>query len=511
MILGNIVRRNAKRYPRETAVVFGSYRFNFDEFNRRVNSIANALIDLGLRREDKVAILLDNCHQYVELYFAVPKAGGAAVPVNTTLNTTDTASILNNSEAKMLVFGERLAPVVDSLLSHLNSLESLIVVGAPVNEARSYEQLVTDYPATEPEVGVKEQDLAYLLYTSGTTGLPKGVMLTHRATIDGSLNHLLGTRSRHADIGLVATPLFWGGAIILTILPQFYMGGSIVIADNSTPGGILELIQKEKITTSLMTPPMIMAMLEYPELGNYDVSSLRHAWFAGQPMPVDALTRALETLGNVFFQCYGSTELLAMTHIVPEEQATEGPPEKVRRLASVGREVPNVEVRVVNDEGTDVAPGEVGEVIGRGDNIMKGYWQMPLATEEALKDGYMHTGDLATIDEDGYIYLVGRKKDLITSGGQTIYALEVEEVIYQHPSVAEAAVIGVPDENMGESVKAVVALRKGEKVTAEDIMEFCQQRLPDYASPKSIAFIKALPRNPAGKVLRRVLREKYRS
>jgi len=511
MILGDIVRRNARRYPRKTAVVFGSLSFNFDEFNRRVNSMANALIDLGLRHEDKVAILLDNCHQYVELYFAIPRAGGAAVPVNTTLNITDMASILNNAEIKMLVFGERFAPAVSELLGHLDSLKSLIVVGAPVNETKSYEQLATDYPSTEPEVKVEEQDLAYLLYTSGTTGLPKGVMLTHRGIIKGSLNHLLGSHVKHNDIGLVSTPLFWGGALAITILTQFYMGGKIVIAETSTTEESLNLIQREKITTGFMTPPMIMAMLEHPQLSNYDISSLRHVWSAGLPMPVDVLKQALQTIGNVFFQCYGATELPAATYIVPEEQVTEGPPEKVRRLASVGREVLNMEVRVVNDEGRDVAPGEVGEVIGRGDTMMKGYWRMPLATEEALKDGYVHTGDLATIDEDGYIYLVGRKKDLIASRGQTIYAGEVEEVIYQHPSVAEAAVIGVPDETLGESVKAVVVLRKGERLTAEDIIQFCQQRLPDYAVPKSIAFIEALPRNPAGKVLRRVLREEYRS
>ena len=511
MILGDIVKRNARRYPQKTAVVFGSLKFTFDEFHHRINSVANALIDLGLNHEDKVAILLDNCHQYIELYFAIPRAGGAVVPVNTSLNTTDMASILKNSEIKMLVFVERFAPLVDPLLNQLDSLKSLIVVGTPVKGARSYEQLVIDYPDTPPEAGVEEEDLAYLLYTSGTTGLPKGVMLTHRATIDGSLNHLLGSRLRHEDIGLITTPLFWGGAIIMTVLPQFYMGGTIVIADTATPGEILELIQGEKITTGFMTPPMIMALLEYPELGDYDVSSLRHVWFAGQPMPVDTLKRALETLGNIFFQCYGSTELLAMTHIVPEDQVIKGPPETVRRLASVGREVPNVEVRVVNDEGRDVVPGEVGEVIGRGDNMMKGYWRMPRATEEALKDGYMHTGDLATVDEDGYIYLVGRKKDLIVSGGKTIYSVEVEEVIYQHPAVAEAAVIGVPDDSSGESVKAVVVLRKGKEVTAEELIDFCQQRLPDYAVPKSAVFIETLPRNPSGKVLKRVLREEYHS
>ncbi|MBU2608412.1 MAG: long-chain-fatty-acid--CoA ligase [Chloroflexi bacterium] len=510
MILGDIVKRNAKRYPQKTAVVFGSQRFTFEEFHHRVNSLANALIDLGLGPEDRVAILMDNGYQYLELYFAIPGAKGVAVPVNTSLNTPDMLAILNSAEAKILIYGDKFAPLVDTLLNELDSVKSLIVVGDPVREARSYEQLVAAYPSREPAVKVEEQDLAYLFYTSGTTGLPKGVMLTHRATTEGSLNHLFGARVRHQDIGLVATPLFWGGAMILTILPQFYMGGTIVIAGTSAPEEILGLIQSEMITTGFMTPPMIMTMIEHPQLVDYDTSSLRHVWFAGMPMPVDTLKRALKIMGNIFFQCYGSTELLAMTHLVPEEQVTKVPPDKVRRLASVGREVPNVEVRVVNDEGRDVTPGEVGEVIGRGDNMMKGYWRMPLATEEALKDGFMHTGDLATIDEDGYIYLVGRKKDLIVSGGQTIYAIEVEEVIYQHPGIAEAAVIGVPDEDLGESVKAVVVLRT-EEVSTDDIIEFCRQRLPVHAVPKSCAIIEALPRNPAGKVLRRVLRQQYQS
>ena len=227
-------------------------------------------------------------------------------------------------------------------------------------------------------------------------------------------------------------------------------------------------------------------------------------------MPVDVLRKALETIGNVFSQCYGSTELPAATYIAPEELITEGPPEKVRRLASVGREFPNVEVRVVSDEGRDIAPGEVGEIIGRGDHMMKGYWRMSQATEEALKDGYMHTGDLATVDEDGYIYLAGRKKDLIMSGGQAIYPVEVEEAIYRHPDVTESAVIGVPDETLGESVEAVVVLKQGAKVTAEEIIQFCKQWLPWYAVPKSVAFVEALPKNPAGKVLKQVLRKKYR-
>ncbi|MBU2608282.1 MAG: AMP-binding protein, partial [Chloroflexi bacterium] len=263
------------------------------------------------------------------------------------------------------------------------------------------------------------------------------------------------------------------------------------------------------VTLGMMAPPMIMSLLEHPQLNRYDTGSLRHVWFGGLPMPVESFKRALQTLGNIFFQVYGMIELTPLAITVPEEQVIDGPPDKVKRLASCGKEPPNVEVRVVNDEGTDVVPGEVGEVIGRGDNLMKGYWRMPQATEEALRDGYLHTGDLATIDEDGYMYLVGRKKDLIVSGGNTIYPSEIEEVIYQHPSIVEAAIIGVPDDKLGEVPLAVVVVRKEDNATADDILAFCQQKLPDYACPRSVTLVEKLPRNPAGKVLRKVLQEKY--
>lgn len=511
MILGDIFRRNARRYPRKTGVVFGTTRFSFEEFNHRINSLAHALINLGMQPQDKVAIILDNCHQYIELYCAVPKAGGVAVPLNTSLSPSDTAYIINNAEAKILVFGEKFTSTIDSRLSELNSVKNLIGIGTSTHGAKDYEQLIKDYPPTEPEVEVTEESLAYLLYSSGTTGMPKGVMVTHRSLIESTVNYVLGGKLRHEDIGLVASPLFWGAAPIVNVMPQLYVGGTLVIADDFSPEAVLDLIQQEKVTTSMMTPNLIMAMLEHPDLAKYDTSSLRHVWFGGIPMPVDSLKRAIKTLGNVFFQVYGLIELTPLSMVIPEEQVIEGPPEKVKRLAACGQEPPNVERRVVNDEGRDVAPGEVGEVIGRGDNMMKGYWRMPQATQETLRGGYLHTGDLATVDKDGYLYLVGRKKDVIVSGGKTIYPVEVEQAIYQYPGVAEAAVIGVPDEKMGEALKAIVAVKKGAKITAENIIQFCRQWLPNHAVPKTVAFVERLPRNPAGKVLKRVLQEQYRS
>ncbi len=505
MILGDLVKRNAKRYPHKTSLVFGAARFTFDESNRRINSMANALLDLGLQRQDRVAILLDNCHQYIELYYAIPEAGGIVVPLNIALSATELAYIINDAGAKILVFGERLAPLVDSLLPQLSAVKTTVIVGAPAKDACSYEQLVTRYPATAPQVAVNEQDTACLLYTSGTTGMPKGVMHTHRSIIENGLNFIIGYHVNHDDIGLVVSPLFWGSGLVVNIIPQCYTGGTLVIAENVTPEAILDVIQQEKVTSTFLTPPAITVILEHPQLGKHDLTRLRHVSFAGMPMPVDTLKRAIETVGNIFFQCYGMTESPCIAMIYHEDQVIEGSPEKVNRLSSCGREDPNVELRVVDEDGRDVPPGQVGEIISRGEHLMKGYWRMPQATAEALRDGYMHTGDLATIDEDGYIYLVGRKKDLIVSGGQTVYALAIEEVLYQHPWVAEAAVIGVPDPKLGEAVKAVVVARQGNQVTAAEIIDFCRQRLPEYACPHSVVFREKLPRSASGKILKRML------
>jgi len=509
MILGDIVRRNARRYPRKTAVSFGSVSLSFDDFHRRVNSMANALLALGMHPGDRVGIVLDNCHQYVELYFAVPQAGGITVPVNTALSAQEMVHILQNAGVNILVFGERFATLVAHLLQELDSVTALIVVGASTKDASSYEQLVVQYPPTEPAVKVTEQDVACLLYTSGTTGLPKGAMITHRGMIESALNCLLICHFREDDVVLVMTPLFWSTAMMANIGPLFYAGGSVVVTDNFATDAVLELIQSKKITTTAMAPSTATTIAEHPELGKYDVSSLRCVILGGGPMPVEAHKQAIRTMGNIFFKFYALSETGPTSCLVPEEQIIEGSPEALKRLASSGREAPNVEVRVVDDEGRDVPAGQVGEVIVGGDNLTRGYWQMPQATAEALKGGYMHTGDLATIDADGYLYLVGRKKDLIVSGGKTIYAVEVEEVIGQHPGVAEAAVIGIPGEGADESIKAVV-VRKEVTLTAEDIIEFCQQRLPDHACPKSVAFIDQLPRNIAGKVLKRVLETRYR-
>lgn len=506
MVLGDIVKRNAKRYPQKTALVFKDKRYTFWEFNNRVNSLANALLDMGVRKGDRVAVLADNCHQYVELYCAVPKGGMVLVPLNTGLSEPELTYIINDAGANTLFLGENYLGKVDSIRGSLKEVKHLISIGAPSGEMRGYEEIVSRYPSDEPKAEVKEDDMAYLLYTSGTTGLPKGV---HRSIIEGAMNFLLAYQLISSDVALLMVPPHWSAFLLVILIPHFYLGCSIVLLQEPAPERVLETIEKEKTTTGLMILPHIFSLLECPESSKYDICSMRAIMVGGAPTPVEIWKRAISIFGNIFIHSYGLTELPQLSSLPIEDVVLEGSEREVRRLRSCGREVTNVEMRVVDGEGRDVSPGQVGEIIAKGDSMMKGYWNLPQATVEALRGGYLYTGDMATIDEKGYLYLTGKKKEVIVSGGRSIYPPEVEEVLYRHPAISEAAVVGVSDEESGESVKAFVVLKGEAKATQEEIIDFCKQRLASYATPKWVEFVDSLPRNPSGKVLRGVLKERH--
>jgi len=508
MVLGELARRNARRYPKKTAVVFENNRYTFKEFNCRVNGLANALLDMGVCKGDRIAVLLDSCHQYIEIYWAGPKAGIVVAPLNPSLTAQDLAYIINDSEANTLILGQNYVELVNSIRSNLPTIKNLIIVGTAFEGMKGYEDLISKHSSDEPSVEIDENDIAYLLYSSGTTGLPKGVMITHRQAIETALNYILVPRLTHDDITLVVLPTHWAGPLYVAILTHFYLGGTIVVLKEFNPQAALETIERERVTHIFIASPLLASLLEYPQLNKYDFKSLRRVLIGGSATPEELLKQAIATFGNIFINGYGLVEQGSLTFLLQEDMALEGP-EKKKRLRSCGKEALNVRVRVVNEEEQDVPPGEVGEVISQGDNVMKGYWKMPEMTAETLRGGYLHTGDLATVDEEGYIYLMGRKKDTIISGGRSIYPTEIEEVIYHHPSIAEVAVIGVPDKELGEAIKAIVVLKGGKKATEEEIIDLCRQNLADYAIPKSVNFVTELPRNPAGKVLRRVLKEEY--
>jgi long-chain acyl-CoA synthetase len=348
-----------------------------------------------------------------------------------------------------------------------------------------------------------------LFYTSGTTGEPKGVMLTHRNMLSNIANSQGIYEYLSSDIYLHAAPMFHlaDGAAVFTHTSN---GATQAFIPRFDPKHVLETIARERVSLILLVPTMINFLLNHPDLDSYDLSSLRHVTYGASPIAPDLLRRAMKAFACGFGQGYGLTEASPLLTVLSQEDHAITDEKSERRLASCGKPVPGVEVRVVREDGSDARPGDVGEIIARGPNIMVGYWKRPEDTKEVLGDGWLHTGDLATVDEDGYIYLVDRKKDMIVTGGENVYSTEVEAVLYSHPSIKEAAVIPVPDADWGEAVHACVVLRDGKQTTAEELVEFCRERLANYKVPRSIEFIEGeLPKGGTGKILKKQLRERY--
>ncbi|MFH1623756.1 MAG: long-chain-fatty-acid--CoA ligase, partial [Pseudomonadota bacterium] len=470
---------------------------------------ANGLRAKGIGKGDRVGLLEHPCPQYLELYIAIPKIGAVLTPLNCRLAGRELEYIINDAEIKMVIMGEEFIDVIDSIKGDLKTLRSFFAIGKAPSGTGTYEDLITGFSPEVPEIDIDEDDIAIQMYTSGTTGKPKGAMLTHKNLISMYISRIIDFKLDENDVFLSAVPYYHTAAEYALVI--LYAGGTLVIHSRFLPGAFLETLETEKVTFTLGVPSMVNFLLQHIEKHprHYDFSNLKMFLYGASPMPVTVLRKAMERFKPVFLHSYGLTEASpGVTFLRPEEHILEGPEEKVRRLASCGKEIFNVEARVVNEQGVNVKPGEIGEIIVKGDNVMKGYWKLPEETAETIKNGWLHTGDMATVDEEGYIFIMDRKKDMIISGGENIYPREVEEVLYSHPSILEAAVIGVPDEDWGESVKAFVVLKEGEKASEQEIINFCKENLASYKKPKSVEFLDVLPRTAAGKVLKRELREK---
>jgi len=508
--IASLLKWPVMRWPDKTAVVFKDESLTFSEINERINRLANGLIKIGLKKPKRIGVLLGNSPRYIEARFALLKAGLTLVRLNVRESIQQHAFILKHSGAHALIYGEDFKELTRELKKLIPKIRFWIGVPNGDKGDISYEKLMQTSSFLDPDIQIKEEDIERINYTSGTTGKPKGAIITFGASLARLRNDFFNEEIAITcqDVYLAVAPLTHAAGVIF--IPYYIKGATTVILDSFDPKSVLETIQRDGVTSVLLVPTMIIRLIEYPDIHKYDLRSLKRIYYGTAPMPVDKLRKAIEIFGNIFRQNYGLTEATQpILYLSPWEHILNGPENIIARLASAGRPALGVEVKVVKENGEPVKPGEVGEILVRSDSIMKGYLRDPKATAEALQGGWLHTGDLAKVDEEGYIFIVDRKKDMIISGGFNIYPREIEEVIHSYPGVREVAVIGVPDELWGESVKAIIVPEEGASLTESKIIEFCKTKLASYKKPKSIEFVKELPKNNQGKILKRELKKKY--
>jgi acyl-CoA synthetase (AMP-forming)/AMP-acid ligase II len=502
VILADIVKRNLALSAERTALIFEGRHYNYRAFTDRVYRLANALLALGLAPQDRVAVLAQNCNEYLEAYCACEVSGIIMVPLNHRLTLRELTLICADCSPRLLIAQAEFAELADGLVENTAS------IGRTIQLAEEYEALLQSASATEPPVRPRPQDIAYLIYTSGTTGRPKGVMLSQSAVAAAAGCLALDCGARGDDRMLICMPFFHIGGRIEQ-LSFTLLGATIVLHRSFDETAVLRSMADERITAAHLAPTMIQRLLDLPDIATADLSQLNSVHYASAPMPVPLLRRAIGTLGPVFTQVYGMTECIVCSVLKPHQHVLEGDAAERRRLASAGQPFFGCEIRIAADDGCEVPRGDVGEILVKSPALMTGYWNNTAATIEALRDGWMRTADLGSMDADGFVTIVDRKKDMIISGGENIYSWEVEEALRSHPAVAEAAVIGVPDETWGESVKAFVVRVPGEEVSAEVLIAHCREQIASYKKPRSVEFIDGLPRMFHGKIDKKALRDPH--
>jgi len=508
--IGMFLKQTALNWPDQEGIVDGEKRFTWREFNAKVNQLSNALLDLGSKKGDRVAYLLYNGWESLGCYFAIVKIGALVVPLNFRLVGREIKYQLQNSGTRILIFGQEFVGLVQSIQGDLPGITHFICVGDRVPQNLiSFEPLIENYPRSEPKFSweVTEQDDAGIHFTSGTTGLPKGAVTRHYAGIWAAVCKIIsGEHFNSKARFLAALPMFHRGILENTHLGATMVGCTQIIMRSFDPQKALELIEKEKITLAYFVPAMSIAILNVPDKKRYNLSSLKRYFTGTAPFPDELRVRLENELRiprDIISNAYGITEALFNSFIRPEHMA--------ERVNSAGKPGLTVEIKILDAQSRELPPGEVGEITLKGGPVFRCYWNNPHETEEVTwrGDGYnwYKTGDLGYKDEEGYLYITDRKKDMIKSGSENVYSVEVENVVHEHPKVAEAAVVGTPDEKWGELVTAVVVPKPGKQIEEEEIIEFCKGKLAGYKRPRLVKFIGGLPRNSTGKIKKDELRE----
>ncbi len=497
---GYLITRCAHRYPDRIALSFKGWDLTYRELDAKSTRLANSLVKLGVKKGDKVASLLRNCNQSYETYFGIAKMGGVSVQLNPRLVARELTYILDNSDASVLIFDGDFRGLVEEIRPSLAGIKTYIIVGDdPPKDTLRFDDLIENGSEAELDVEIDDDDPCTILYTSGTTGRPKGVVRTHRNNVSAAVTAAIGLGRRADDVELLATQAFGVGLFNFSSA-VFLAGARLILMRQFDPREALRIIQDERVTMFYGVHAMWNMILEIPDLDRFDTSSLRQAHWGGEPMTAYTAQRILDRFGPILTGVYGLSEG-GLTFALPEVA--------VRKPLCCGKPVGLDEIRIVDDDDREVPPGQRGEIVFRGPSEMVGYYKDPEATAQTLRNGWLHTGDVGYVDEEGDLFVIDRKKQMLISGGENIYPAEIEQVLIANPKILEAAVVGVPDAKWGQSVKAVVVLKPGETMTADEVIEHCRQNLASYKKPKLVQFVDSLPKNVMGKIDRAEVRDMY--
>jgi acyl-CoA synthetase (AMP-forming)/AMP-acid ligase II len=506
MLLGDIIALNAGKAPDRPALIDGERELTYGLLHENATRLANALLGLAAPG-DRVAILAQNVAEYVECYYGVPAAGMALTFLNYRLHPKEWAWILGNAEARVLIVEQSFLDQIRPELAGVPSIEHIVVIGGPADDAIPYDELVATGATTPPPVEVDDNDTAWLIYTSGTTGFPKGAMLTHRGLVAAVLESVIEYQPQPDERNLLAFPLCHVAGYTVPLM--HLRGGLVVLMKAYEPELFMQLVERHAITSSALAPTMLNFLLQHPKIDDHDLSTLRNIGYGAAAMPVEVLKAAIDRFGPIVYSGFGMTELGGNVLVHSKEAHIRAINGEEHLLAACGTPMCLADVKVVDEAMQECPPGVVGEIVIQAEQVLKGYWRNEDGTKAAFEGGWFRTGDMARRDEEGFFYIVDRKKDMIVTGGENVYSREVEEVLYTHPAVSEAAVIGLPDPTWGESVTAVVVLRDGMTATDVEIVATCRDRLAGFKKPKRVEFIDELPKNVSGKILKRELRDRF--
>ncbi|KLT16013.1 fatty-acyl-CoA synthase [Neobacillus vireti] len=506
MNFSSVVNKWAEENPYKEVIVYENKRITYKELNDRVNALAQGLLSLGIEQGDRVGILVYNCSEFFETIFAVNRIGAIFLPLNFRLAPDELAYILGNAGAKALISEDDFHNEIDSIRENLPELQHYVSLSVTEDKSwKSYQKLIDSNLGTQVlDAHVELNDLHRLMYTSGTTSRPKGVKISFENLYWKNIGHIWNFNIGPDDKTLIVGPLYHVGGLDLPSTGVLYRGGSVVILRKFDPEQVLAAIEQEKPTNIWLAPAMVNMLLQFEQAHRYNLDSIRFIIAGGERMPEPLIERVQKLFKNAWFcDAYGLTETVSGDTFLPRSKTFE-------KLGSVGKPCIHLDMRVVDDDGNKVPPGEIGEIVFRGPKVTKGYWQDEESTKKSIRNGWFHTGDMGYVDEEGYLYITDRKKDMIVSGGENIATLEVERVLYEHPFVLEAAVIGIPHPKWGEVPKAFIVAKKDENIIEAELLSLCKEKLAKYKVPQEIEFVNELPRNPSGKVLKRELRENRR-